>query len=279
MRCIRIRRTGSPISERPSGYANHPAGRHLAAGTVSSQRLGADASRAARCLRRRGRRCSTGAMTCSTRRRWDSCRMSRRRAARRSRGSTRPCRERQRRTRLRHDALRRGQGRAGRVHENVLRRGSRMRRALPAGFRAPLDCRRDRRGRAGSDRRRRGVREVLPRSQPARVFASDEDHFLFGSTGTERGAGHSLLDLARAAAHLSRAPAAPGRVRGAGMSRAGRPGDAGRPLEGHHRLSSRGHQLRRSAIPPGGANSPAILRRSSRPGLRIRRACRNIVAS
>ncbi len=26
----------------------------------------------------------------------------------------------------------------------------------------------------------------LYRSQPARVFASDEDHFLFGSTGTER---------------------------------------------------------------------------------------------
>ena len=103
--------------------------------------------RFARCsmLRTRGRRCSTGAMTCSTRRTWDSSRMFRRPAARPSRGSTRSVPGNGNGGHvLRHDALRRGQGSAGRVHEDILRR------AIPHETRtqqasAPLDCCRDRR--------------------------------------------------------------------------------------------------------------------------------------
>ena len=84
----------------------------------------------------------------------------------------------------------------------------------------------------------------LYRSQPARVFASDEDHFLFGSIRHRTGARHSVLDLARLAAHLPGASAASGWIRGAwGREPAGR-GDAGRIFKAHHRLSSRGHQLR-----------------------------------
>ena len=42
------------------------------------------------------------------------------------------------------------------------------------------------------------------REEPAPYFASDEDHFLFGSIGTEARRRRAVLDLAGAAAHLSR---------------------------------------------------------------------------
>ena len=131
----------------------------------------------------------------------------------------------------------------------------------------------------GGDRRRRCVREALPLSNRRRVFASDEDHFLFGSTGTEAEHGIPVLDLARAAAHLSRAPAAPGRIRGAWDREQARPRDAGRIFEGHHRLSSRGHQLRRVPYGPVARTSRRSVDHRCRRGPRIRRARRSTVVS
>ena len=101
------------------------------------------------------------------------------------------------------------------------------------------------------------------REEPAPYFASDEDHFLFGSVGTEARAGHSVLDLAGAAAHFSGVSARPGRLRLARHPRQGRPRDADRLLEGHGRLPARRHQLR--DVPHGQLRRerPAIRRRSS----------------
>ena len=61
---------------------------------------------------------------------------------------------------------------------------------------------------AGSSSYKRFFRE-----EPAPYFASDEEHFLFGSVGTEAEQGAAVLDLARAAADLPGAPARARRLR------------------------------------------------------------------
>ena len=102
------------------------------------------------------------------------------------------------------------------------------------------------------------------REQPAPYFASDEDHFLFGSIGTEGRAGRAVLDLAGAAAHLSGPAARAWRLCLARLLAQGRPRDADRPLEGHGRVPARRHQLR--VVPHG--QLPRAARRSAddRPG-------------
>ncbi len=98
------------------------------------------------------------------------------------------------------------------------------------------------------------------REQPAPFFASDEDHFLFGSIGTEGARRCAVLDVAGAAAHLPGPAARARRLRLARRPRQGRPRDADRPLEGHGRLPTRRHQLRdvpHRAHPPA---RPAICR-------------------
>jgi hypothetical protein len=118
----------------------------------------------------------------------------------------------------------------------------------------------------------------LFRESPAPYFASDEEHFLFGSMGTEAEGGVPYwiwLVLPRLfPEYLPR----PGGYATLGM------------------LGKDGHEMpvglskvtvgvpgwvstAPPAIPRGGAKSPAIPRPSSPPRLRIRWGCKNIVAS
>ena len=57
------------------------------------------------------------------------------------------------------------------------------------------------------------VYERFFREEPAPYFASDEDHFLFGSVGTEAAEGRAVLALAGAAARLSGSAAGARRLR------------------------------------------------------------------
>ena len=95
------------------------------------------------------------------------------------------------------------------------------------------------------------------RAQPPPVFASDEDHFLFGSIRHRSGAGHAVLDLAGAAAHLSRAPAASGRLRGARHPRQGRPARCRSDCRRSRSAFPASASTARCAIRPAGANGPA----------------------
>ena len=82
------------------------------------------------------------------------------------------------------------------------------------------------------------------REEPAPYFASDEEHFLFGSVGTEAQQGIPYwiwLVLPRVfPEYLPR----PGGYASTRIAVAGRPRDADRPVEGHGRLPARRHQLR-----------------------------------
>ena len=136
--------------------------------------------------------------------------------------------------------------------------------AAPPGVRACVVVGRRRRRRCSSYDR-------FFREEPAPYFASDEDHFLFGSIGTEGSRGRAVLDLAGAAADLSRTCCpAPGGYASLGLRRQGRPRDAGRALEGHGRVPARRHQLRH--VPHG--QLPAAARRSADDRRRRRRRTR-----
>ena len=100
-----------------------------------------------------------------------------------------------------------------------------------------------------------------------RYFASDEDHFLFGSIGTEAAEGVPYwiwLVLPRVFPDLL-----PGarRLRLARLRRAGRSRDADRPLEGHGRVPARRHQLRllpRGQLPAAAGRAADDRRRRGR---------------
>ena len=91
------------------------------------------------------------------------------------------------------------------------------------------------------------------RGEPPPYFASDEEHFLYGSVGTEARTGPAVLDLARAAADLPRAPARARRLRvDRHVGRDG-PRDADRVLEGDRRVSRASASTARCATRPRSA--------------------------
>ena len=95
------------------------------------------------------------------------------------------------------------------------------------------------------------------RSEPARVIRLGRRPFPVRFDRHRSGARHPVLDLARAAAHLSGAPAAPGRLRGARTSRAGRRARCRSDFRRSPSAIRASAPTARCAIRPGGANGQA----------------------